>query len=254
MEAPVMKGRLEIYHGETSYHACSHHVLDAFFHPWDVLLGHNTTLNFTDELETSARFNRLKLNRHVSKLARSTTLLLVHVAHVCRLGDTLPVVDLGGAHVSLNVELPLETVHDDFQVQFAHTFNHGLVRLFVPRESERRVLLGKLDKPFRHLIEITFCLWLDCNLDDRVWEVHFFKNHGLRLVAESFTSRRILESRNGDDIAGEGRVDILPTVGVHLEQPAHPLLLALCGVHHVRPRLKLATVDPSKGQGADEWV
>ena len=57
-------------------------------------------------------------------------------------------------------------------------------------------------------------------------------------VAQGVTGRRVLQADHGVDVAREGLVDGVLLVGVHLEQLANALLLALGRVEHLgaRPR------------------
>lgn len=74
---------------------------------------HCSTLDLRTELKASAGLSRLKLDGHLRKLARAATLLLVGVLDVCCTGDGLSVVHLGGARLASDIELPLESVHND---------------------------------------------------------------------------------------------------------------------------------------------
>ncbi len=66
------------------------------------------------------------------------------------------------------LELAPQAVHDDVQVELAHAFNDGLVGLLIAGEVEGGVLLGQLDEPVAHLLQVALALRLDRDLDDRV--------------------------------------------------------------------------------------
>ena len=63
-----------------------------------------------------------------------------------------------------------------------------------------------------------------------------------------------LEADNAADLAGVNLGDFLALVGVHLEQTADALALALRGVEHVAARADVAGVDADEAQLADERV
>ena len=170
------------------------------------------------------------------------------------LGDGLAVVHLGRADVRFNLELALEAVDDDLKVELAHTLDDGLVGLLVAGEVEGRILLSELDKAVGHLLEVRLGLGLHRNLDHGIGELHALQDDLLVLVAEGVAGGGVLETRDGDDVTGDGLVDILTGVGVHLEEAADALLLALDRVVRVGALLKLARVDAHEGEGADEGI
>ena len=52
------------------------------------------------------------------------------------------------------------------------------------------------------------------------------------LVAEGITGGGVLQADSGGDVAGVDSLNILTVVGVHLQDTAHALTLALGGVQH----------------------
>ncbi len=57
-------------------------------------------------------------------------------------------------------------------MQLSHALNDGLVGLLVTGEVEGGILLGQLDQPVAHLLQVGLALGLDGNLDDWVGELH----------------------------------------------------------------------------------
>ncbi len=55
----------------------------------------------------------------------------------------------------------------------------------------------------------------------------------MALLAESVAGGGVLKTHGGEDVAGEGAVDVNAVVRVHLEDAAEALALAVGGVHHV---------------------
>ena len=73
-------------------------------------------------------------------------------------------------------------------------------------------------------------------------------------VAQGVPGGGVLEADDGHDVAGEDGVLVHALVGVHLEDPAHPLLLVLGGVGDRRTLGQRARVDPDVGQLAHVGV
>ncbi len=70
-------------------------------------------------------------------------------------------------------------------------------------------------------------------------------------IGEGVAGEGFFEPDRGGDVAGVDRVDLFAVVGVHLEDAADPLFLALGGVVDVRAGVERARVDPEVGQLAD---
>ena len=73
-------------------------------------------------------------------------------------------------------------------------------------------------------------------------------------VGQGVAGEGVLQPDDRGDVAGVDLVDLLAVVGVHLEDAADPLLLALRGVEDVGAGLERARVDPEEGELADERV
>ena len=72
--------------------------------------------------------------------------------------------------------------------------------------------------------------------------------------AERVTGLGVLQTHDGDDLAGADRRDLLTLVRVHLVDLADPLLAAVDRVDHGRAGLELAGVDPDVDQLAEVRV
>ena len=77
---------------------------------------------------------------------------------------------------------------------------------------------------------------------------------GCVLVAQRVAGGGVLQADGGDDVAGATLVDVLAVVGVHLQQAADALLVALGGVQDVGAGGQRAGVDAEVGQLADVRV
>ena len=62
------------------------------------------------------------------------------------------VCDLRTAGVDFNAKLSLETVQNNVKVQFAHTCQYGLTRIFVGVYEQRRIFLDQLGQGLIELV------------------------------------------------------------------------------------------------------
>ena len=85
-------------------------------------------------------------------------------------------------------------------------------------------------------------------------ERHRLEDDRVRLIAQGVTGGGVLEADHRVDVAGHGLVDRVLLVGVHLEELADALLLALGGVEHLGARIDTTRVDADEGQLAEERV
>ena len=106
----------------------------------------------------------------------------------------------------------------------------------------------------RQPVLIGLGLRLDSHEDDRLRELDGLEDDRAPLVAEGVAGGRDLETDGRGDIAGEHLRDVFPVVGMHLQDAAHPFLLVLAGVVHVRARFERARVHPEVGELAHEGV
>ena len=91
-------------------------------------------------------------------------------------------------------------------------------------------------------------------LDDGIREGHGFKGDRGLLVAQGVTVDTFVQTDERVDVAGFGGVDRVLLVGVHLEDLADALLLALGGVEHVVAGLDGTGVDAHEHELAVERV
>ena len=166
----------------------------------------------------------------------------------------LAVRHLGRANFALDVKLALHAIDDDLKVELAHALDHSLARLFITGETERRVLGGELDKGVSHLILLLLGSRLHSNLDDRLREVHLLEDNRLLGVTEGIAGGGVLQADERDDITRNSAVDVSAVDGVHLEQAANALFLALHRVEDTGALVQDTRVNASKRKRTDEGV
>ena len=77
---------------------------------------------------------------------------------------------------------------------------------------------------------------------------------GLPRVAHGVADPAVLDGHGGGDVAGVDLLDLLALVGVHAQDAADALGVAVVAEHHGVADLKGAGVDAEEGQLADEGV
>ena len=70
------------------------------------------------------------------------------------------------------------------------------------------------------------------------------------IIAQGIAGGGVLQAHGGSDVAGEDLLDVLPVVGMHLQDAADALLLVLGAVEHGGTGGELAGVHTEEGQAA----
>ena len=135
-------------------------------------------------------------------------------------------------------------------MELAHTSDDGLSGFLVGVGLEGGVLLRQLDEADSHLLLAGLGLGLNSHPDNGLRELHGLQNDGMLFVAEGISGGGVLQADDRSDVAGVHGLNILPVVGVHLEDAANALLLLLRGVEHLGAGIQGTGIDTNKGQTA----
>ncbi|MPM54606.1 hypothetical protein SDC9_101384 [bioreactor metagenome] len=135
-------------------------------------------------------------------------------------------------------------------MQLAHAGDNGLAGLFVGPGLEGGVLLRQLDQGHGHFLLAGLGLGFDGHADDGVGELHGLQNDRGLFIAQSIAGGRVLQAHGGFDIAGIDLFNILPVIGVHLQNAANALLLALGAVQHGGTGGQVTGIHPEEAQTA----
>ena len=257
MIGAVEQDDLDVHQRVAGEDAVLHGVLGAGVHRRNVLARDAPTGDLVLELVggTVLADERFECDEDLGELTRATRLLLVsELDLVDRALDGLLVGHLRLADVGLDLELATHPVDQNIEVKLAHTADDGLAGLVVLVDLEGRVLFGQLLDGQGKLLLVTLRLGLDGDLDDRIRERHRLEDDLAARVTQGVTGGGVLESDHGVDMAGRGGLHRVLLIGVHLEQLAQPLLLALGGVDHLGTGVDLARVHADVGQLAEERV
>ena len=215
----------------------------------DVFPRHTTTDHGIVEDEVLGRLLRERLERadDVGILARATGLLLVLVVVVGGLGGSLAVAHLRRTHLDFNLELALDPFDVDVEMQLAHAGDERFARLVVGGHAERRILAAEPLQGLTELVEAVAVGRRDRHLDHRLRHEHVLER-AVFVVGGVGVAAGGVDAHHGHDVAGLARVDFLALVGVHLHDPAEPLLLAGPLVDVGLTLGDRALVDPHEGQ------
>ena len=255
MVGPVGQGDPQVDQRVPRQDTRGHGLLDALVHRRDVLGGDGAALDLVDELVASTGAERLEVEDDVGELALAAGLLDVAEDHLLDgLADGLAVGDLGLADVGVDPELAGEPVDEDLEMQLAHAGDDRLPGLGVGIDLEGRVFLGEALQRRGQLLLVDLGLRLDRQVDDGLGEDGGLEDDGLGGVAERVAGEGVLHAHDRHDVTREGRLLVLPVVGVHLEDAADALLAVVRGVRYRRARLDHAGVDPEVGEPADVGV
>ena len=164
------------------------------------------------------------------------------------LADRLAVGHLRLADVGLHVELAHHAVDDDLQVQLAHAADDGLAAVGIGVDVEGRVFLRQLAQRDAHLFLVAPWFWArpprkspapGNSIDSST--IGCFSS---QMVSPVVT---LLQSDAGADVAGVDLADLFTLVGVHLQQAADALALAVASTDvHAVARFELAGVHTDK--------
>ena len=176
---------------------------------------------------------RRELNFTMAVLSTSAGLLRVLGVHFHFLGERFLVSNLRSAYIGLHLEFTQQTVHNDLQMQFAHTCDNGLACLRIGVGTEGRILLCQLRQRLAHLALAGLGLGLDRQFDNGLGELHGFQNHRMLLIADGVTGGGELKAHCRRDIPGIYLIQLRALVSMHLQNTSHALLLVLGGVQHI---------------------
>ena len=139
-------------------------------------------------------------------------------------------------------------------MQLAHTGDDGLPGFLIGVGLKGGIFLSQLGQGNAHLLLAGLGLRLNGHPDHRLGEDHGLQDNGVVLIAEGVASGGVLDTHSCSDVAGVHHVDVLPVIGVHLQNPAQTLSGVLGGVHHGRALGQSAGVYPEETQLTHEGI
>ena len=230
-----------IYHRITGYNTILQSVADTFIDRRDEFARNHTTFNFIDKfIACTTRLHRFHFDHNMTILTFTTRLFNVFGFGLHFLTDSLAVGYLRRTYVGFHTKFAFHAVHNNFQVQFAHTGNNGLAGLFISTHTERRVFLSQAVQGNTHFFLVGFGFRLNGNVDYRLREFHAFQNNRCIFGSQSFTGGYVFQTDGGGNVAGTHFIDLVTVVRSHLHQTADTFASTLYRVHHAVARLQHA--------------
>ena len=223
----VEQRHLDVDHRVARVDARVERLADALVDRLDVLARDGAADDLVDELVAGALLAGLDLDDGVAVLALAAGLAHEAAVALAAPADGLAVGDLRLADVGRDLELADHPVDEHVEVQLAHAGDEGLAGLLVRLDAERRVLLGQALQRDAQLVLVGLGLGLDRDLDDRLGERHRLEDDRVIRIGQRVAGGGLLEADGRGDVAGVDLFDLLAVVGVHPEDAADPLLLAL---------------------------
>src|SRR5581483_247671 len=252
--AAVVQDGAHVLHRITGENSAFHGFPDPFVHRLNVFLGDDAADDLVDELIALAGFVGLDANFHVAVLPAAAGLADELAFPLRVLTNGLAVGHLRLADISLDLKLAHHAINDDLQVEFTHAADDGLATFGIGIHAEGGIFLRQLGQRLAHLLLVGLGLGLDCHRDHRLGELDGFQHDGFVGIANGIARRDVAQPHAGADVAGVDLADLLARVGVHPEQAANALGLALHWIKHAVAGLELSGVNTNERQLADERV
>jgi hypothetical protein len=139
-------------------------------------------------------------------------------------------------------------------VQLAHAGDQRLARFLIGGHAERRVFAGEALQRHAHLLLVGHGPGLDGHLDHGHRDHHLLEGDDLVFAAQRVARDHILEAHCSGDVAGADFLDVGALAGMHLQQAADALALALGGQVDLVAGLQHAGIHAEEGEVAHERV
>ncbi|MPM58935.1 hypothetical protein SDC9_105770 [bioreactor metagenome] len=181
---------------------------------------------------------------------------LADIAHL-RLDGRLNALLIGNlriAYARFHMEFANQTIHDDLQMQLAHSGDDGLPGVSVRIGTESRILLRQFDERDAHLFLAGLGLGLNGNLDDGIRELHALEKNLMALHAERVARAGVLHADEGYDIARVRFFNLGAGIGMHHHNAANALALILTRVIDIGSALERPAVYADERKLTDKRV
>src|ERR1700722_11881666 len=162
--------------------------------------------------------------------------------------------DLWAAHVGFHAIFALHSVHENFQVEFAHSGNQRLAGVRFSRNTESRIFLCQALHRHAEFVLVRFGLRLDSYRKNWSREIDGLQNHLLVLVAQRVSGVDTLQTNYRANVAGINLFNFFALVSMHLQHAADAFARALAGVVHVATGFENAGINADIRHMTDEWV
>ena len=225
----------------------------AFFDRGDIFPGDSAAFNGIDKNQALVVVG-FDLEKDMAELTPAARLAHIAAFGLRSSGDGFAIGDLRRARVDFDLKLAHESIQNHLKMQFSHAGQNGLAGLGVGLNHQGRVLGGEALEGEPQLFGIDLGFGLNRHRDHRLLKGNRFEQDGLMFGRDSVAGRKVLETHNGDDVAGRGTLQVFFLVGVHTDQTANALAAFATWIKNRSPGLQVAAVQTDKGQLAGVGV
>ncbi len=153
---------------------------------------HMATKYLVHELKSRLAWQGLKAYPDIPELSTTTGLLLVSPLHFDRLGDRLPVRNLGHRHHDIHSEFLRHSPDCDINMRVTHAGDDRLVGVWIASHHQSRILFNQASQGRAHLVQVSFRLGSHRTKGHRVRELDACKCDHMVLVTQRVPGTREL--------------------------------------------------------------
>ena len=139
-------------------------------------------------------------------------------------------------------------------MQLAHTGDDGLTCFLICMSTECRVFFSQFCKSFTHLLLSGFCLRLNCQLDNWLWEFHRLQNNRMLFITDGITCTCYFETNSCCNITGVNFIKLCSLVCMHLQDTSYTFFLVFRSVQYIRTGVHCTGVNTEECQFTYERV
>ena len=179
MERSVDYSNLQLIQRISGQYTVSHCRSKTFLDRRDEFFGDITSFDFIDKLQSAfkIRICRFYTNNNISKLTTSTRLFFINFTKFNRLSNSLFIRHLRTTLITFDFKLTFQTVDNNIKMKFTHTTNNRLACFLIRLNSKGWILFCQFLQTETKFIHILLSLRLNSNTDNRIREIHRFKNN-----------------------------------------------------------------------------
>ena len=107
-------------------------------------------------------------------------------------------------------------------MEFSHAGNNGLARLLIRSHFKGRIFQGQSLQGGPQFFKIALGVGFNRYGDTGFREGHRFKDDRFLFTADRISRRCMFQAHRGKDISGRDLLNLLPLVGMHLQETPDP--------------------------------
>ena len=139
-------------------------------------------------------------------------------------------------------------------MQFAHTCQYGLARIFIGVHEQRRILLDQLGQGLIQLVDVCCNFGFDGDVHHRLGELDVLEHQRFVFDTKRIARADELESDGGTDVASRNLFQGQLFVGMHLNDLGDAFALARRHVQHHLASFQRSGIDAEETKTTDEGI